>query len=125
MMEMKHTPTPYTVSVYQSGDIGTYQFDEIREELDFMRQSDTTVDVLNAKEEACRAYIQRACNAHEELVAACQAFLEWDKAENDARPFTEDNGAAFYRRATQCCMAFDLARAALKKAENVKEKHDE
>jgi len=44
-------------------------------------------------------------------------MIAWDDAETNAKPFTDDSGQAFYRRADLCREAFKALRAALKPAE--------
>jgi len=43
-------------------------------------------------------------------------MVRWDAAEKSAKPFDDDNGAAFYDRMTMCDEAFQKARDAIAKA---------
>ncbi len=47
------------------------------------------------------------------LLEACLAIVEWDEAENNAKPFTDDGGAGFYARIGMCREAFEKAHAAI------------
>jgi len=71
--------------------------------------------VLDA--ETLRADRLLAADTLEALLAACLRMVEWDEAEKAAKPFADDNGAAFYERMRMCRESFDLARAAIAKAE--------
>ena len=51
------------------------------------------------------------------LREAGELMIAWDDAETNAKPFTDDSGQAFYRRADLCREAFKALRAALKPAE--------
>jgi hypothetical protein len=55
----------------------------------------------------CRRYEARLAEAE----AACRLLVQWDDAENNAKPFADDNGAAFYSRVALCRQAMDAARA--------------
>jgi len=47
------------------------------------------------------------------LYAACDAIIQWDKAEKTSLPYDDDNGAAFRERVRLCDEAMTKARAAL------------
>ena len=57
----------------------------------------------------------RLIAAAPDLLEACEKMLEWDDAENSAKPYADDNGAAFHRRMELCDESFVLARAAIAK----------
>lgn len=59
-------------------------------------------------------------DSNRRLVEACEKMIEWDDAEKAAKPFVDDNGAAFYHRMELCGQAFDMARAALAAAMEAK-----
>lgn len=48
-----------------------------------------------------------------EMREALEAFVEWDKAENNAPPYDSDNGAHWRMRTELCRTAFARARAIL------------
>jgi hypothetical protein len=64
------------------------------------------------------AHYQRVAAYHPDdrvskLVEAAKMMIAWEKAEDEAGPFKDDNGAAFYRRAALCRDGFAALRAAL------------
>lgn len=52
-------------------------------------------------------------NEYEGVREALELFVRWDDEEKNAKPYAEDNGQGFYRRANMCRDAFKLAKAAL------------
>lgn len=58
----------------------------------------------------------RLIAAAPELLEACQAMIAWDDAENNAKPYSDDNGVSFMGRIGLCRKAFQMARAAIQKA---------
>jgi hypothetical protein len=72
---MSHTPTPWQI---EERDCGGYKLaDADGEFLSYLCQSRYPDDRKDDEAEANAAFIVKACNAHDELVAALTAAADW------------------------------------------------
>lgn len=58
----------------------------------------------------------RLIAAAPDLLEACRTLVQWHKAENNALPFVNDDGKAFYERVALCEHSHQQALAAIAKA---------
>ena len=87
MSETKQTPTPWKLSIF-----GLYA-DDMPERIQFVvrREEWTRVALVAAPDylesKANAEFIVRACNSHDDLLAACKAMLEDLKADPRAQGY--------------------------------------
>lgn len=88
MTQIQHTPTPFEVSRFQTKLYISDKFQNIAEIMPLHSR-------ITEIEEANAAFIVRACNCHDELVAACKSILDKD------RPELEKVKAELFRQAPE------------------------
>lgn len=79
-------------------------------EAEILRLAGEEIDEQTARASAAEARLETARRALE-------MFIAWCEAEDNSKPYADDNGAAFYARAQLHVDAFDTARAALREIE--------
>ena len=95
-MNAQHTPTPYeAIEIDQDGE---YREWLIRND---KGRAVARIDMVNAEGAANAAYIVRACNAHDDLVAALRKFLDkpMGRSSDDSRVVVRKSDVEMLRAA--------------------------